>query len=518
MFRPLLLTILIAVILSAPTARAGNDDSCDIGVIPAATLLLPYFEVDFHTLAGKGRTTLFTVTNVSALPQIAHVTLWTDWAYAALNFNIYLTPYGIQSVDLYDVFIRGVIAPGGAGSGTTSNPLRNPNLNVTPGSPGNVYASCAEVPMNLSPAMLADLQLVFATGVHGMFIGSDCGTQRLGGMHENAIGYLTVDVVNTCSSSFPGPQYFTSEVLFDNVLIGDYVNIDGKAIGDSATGNPMVHIRAIPEGEPAGSNPGTNLPFTFYDRYTATTPQTLPRSIDRRQPLPSTFAARWVQDAGTSLSTNYQIWREGLTGPSSTSCSVRLNSAIPLFYLDGASRGGEIVRFDEHENSTATFCPFECFLAPPLSSPAASSTSTSSSLLPPLPSSGDVAGWMYLNLNAGPSDAYGSTSRASQNWVTVTMEAGGRYAVLLALRSSATAVQDRVRRRSGSSDLRAAFRSVRRVPRAARRASHPIREQTPSRFRRLKSLTWRKNTQGIGRVLPRACGGFGLSSAASVPG
>ena len=38
---------------------------------------------------------------------------------------------------------------------------------------------------------------------------------------------------------------------------------------------------------------------------------------------------------------------------------------------------------------------------------------------------------MYLNLNAGPSAAYGSSSRASQNWVTVTMEALDRYAVLV---------------------------------------------------------------------------------------
>ena len=37
----------------APGVAAGptttnNDDSCDIGVAPAATLLLPYFEVDFN--------------------------------------------------------------------------------------------------------------------------------------------------------------------------------------------------------------------------------------------------------------------------------------------------------------------------------------------------------------------------------------------------------------------------------------------------------------------------------------
>src|SRR5512139_1397068 len=60
-------------------ATVNNDDSCDIGVTPAATLLLPYFEVDLGT-AGTGRTTIFSITNVSPYPQIAHVTLWTDYS------------------------------------------------------------------------------------------------------------------------------------------------------------------------------------------------------------------------------------------------------------------------------------------------------------------------------------------------------------------------------------------------------------------------------------------------------
>ena len=46
-------------------ATTNNDDSCDIGVAPAATLLLPYFEVDLDDPAGE--TTLFTITNVSNL-------------------------------------------------------------------------------------------------------------------------------------------------------------------------------------------------------------------------------------------------------------------------------------------------------------------------------------------------------------------------------------------------------------------------------------------------------------------
>src|SRR5258706_5679227 len=147
----------------------------------------------------------------------------------------------------------------------------------------------------------------------------------------------------------------------------------------------MVHIRAVPEGGPAGSNPGTNLPFTFYDRFTATTPQTLPRSIDRRQPLPSAFAARWSYgDRFSGVMTTYQIWREGLTGPSSTSCTVAPNASIPL-------QDGEIVRFDEHENSNsiAPNCIITCLPFPRTAFPGTSSAPLSSSLFPDLTPYGD---------------------------------------------------------------------------------------------------------------------------------
>src|SRR5512138_869711 len=72
----------------------NNDDSCDIGVAPAATLLLPFFQVDLGT-AGTGRTTIFSVTNVSPYAQIAHVTVWTDWSFPVLDFNLFLTGYDV---------------------------------------------------------------------------------------------------------------------------------------------------------------------------------------------------------------------------------------------------------------------------------------------------------------------------------------------------------------------------------------------------------------------------------------
>src|SRR5438093_5515360 len=63
----------------------NNDDSCDISTAPAATLLLPYFEVDFKSPQNTARTTLWTITNVSPFPQIAHIVVWTDWSFPALD-------------------------------------------------------------------------------------------------------------------------------------------------------------------------------------------------------------------------------------------------------------------------------------------------------------------------------------------------------------------------------------------------------------------------------------------------
>ncbi|HEY3054696.1 MAG TPA: hypothetical protein VGK31_02060, partial [Thermoanaerobaculia bacterium] len=118
-------------------ATINNDDSCDIGTYPAATLLLPYFEVDLRA-AGVGRTTVFSITNVSPSPQIARVTIWSDWAFPVVTFNIFLTGYDVQPISLYDVLARGVIAPPMGTSASAPNARdsagrsTNPNIGTTP--------------------------------------------------------------------------------------------------------------------------------------------------------------------------------------------------------------------------------------------------------------------------------------------------------------------------------------------------------------------------------------------------
>jgi len=277
---------------SGPTTT-NNDDSCDISVAPAATLLLPYFEVDFNSPQSTARTTLFTITNTSNVPQIAHVTVWTDWSFPILDFNIFLTGYDVQSINLYDMLNRGVIAPG-TPPGTSidvdapdfvatagSDPLANTaNPNFLPTAASRCAAGL--LPGNIPPTNLSDLRTALTTGLY-----SGCGTTHVGGTHTNAIGYITMDVAATCSTSLPTTSsYFSTEILFDNVLIGDYQDINPNATtGNYAGGNPLVHIRAIPEGGPAGSIPLRPSP-------TFRTPSTIVTRRARRLSARSIVASR----------------------------------------------------------------------------------------------------------------------------------------------------------------------------------------------------------------------------------
>jgi len=211
----------------------------------------------------------------------------------------------------------------------------------------------------------------------------------------------------------------------------------------------MVHIRAVPEGGVAGSTPGTNLPFTFYDRYTGTV--TGPsRVIDRRQPLPSTFAARWIQGGTGGFNTNFNIWREGYTGGAAGSTSTTCTSAaggVPI--LNSAIGISDVVRFDEHENAVGVTIPGQ--ISPPITGtpilPETSSTPTGTSLPFPgaVPGSTDVGGWMYLNLANGGSPLVASNAltaqragfgpalgnrTTSQNWVVINMTAAPSFSAL----------------------------------------------------------------------------------------
>ena len=374
----------VAALLVVTAALADNDDTCDIGHAPAATLLLPYFEVDFHAPQATARTMLCTIQNTSAIPQIARVTLWTDWGYPMFTFNVVLTGYGVQGINLHDVFTQGTAAL------TTCS--------SNPGAPG--------------AALLDELRDAFTLG---KISAPGCAVVKdVGGKHFNAIGYATIDVVANCNTTSPlGAGYFTRDILFDNVLTGDYEDVNPNPItGNFASGSPLVHIRAVPEGGPAGAFVATNLPYTFYDLYTAEAPS---RTQNRRQPLPSAFLPRVIQGGTGAFNTNLLVWREAFAAPALCPISYGNNSAVPF---------AESVRFDEHENATV-YAPCSNFGCSRPAMPLTSAQFSLNSNFLPLSTSGDLGGWIFLNLDNGKG------ARQSQAWVITSMYADGRFAVAM---------------------------------------------------------------------------------------
>ena len=450
-------------------STTNNDDSCDIGTAPAATLLLPYFAV----ARDRSRNTAFTLVNTVDRPQIAHITIWTDWSFPVIDFNVFLTGYDVQALSLHDIIFNAVIGPTGTtasgtttGGSTTTGTGLSPigdladQLNANPNFAAPI--GCANLPGAIPPNIATAVQNALISGTYvipgttascGVNLVGSTASSAAGSLHpvDTAVGYVTIDVASYCSLRLPtDPVYFRSEILFDNVLTGDWQIFDSSPASNFAGGSPLVHIRAIPEGGPANAplaGAQTNLPFTFYARYiNDVVVPAIPDNYDRRQPLPHTFAARYITGGAGAFSTNFRVWREGVTGSSAsvvvTDCvTAGLNQALSIT---------EVVRFDEHENHTIFNVSSGVSPATPtfVNLPEAANVPVSGDRFPLMPTvAGDVGGWMYLNLDLFGETPSGAADlvlhplfgpRPSQNWVTVSMTGSGASAGALAVDFDAT--------------------------------------------------------------------------------
>ena len=385
-----------------------NDDTCDIALLPAATLLIPYFEV--NPAAVGAQTTIVTVTNTSNLPHAVAMTLWTDYGYPVITFRIYLTGYDVQSINLYDIIVRGKIAPDD-GTGSDVSPvgdLSGPNSNDDFDNPQLNEASCTNLPVRLPSVYIDRMMQAFTQGTIPQ-LGTTPACTQVGGVHANAVGYVTLDDVVVCASSLPTESaYFGNELGYDNVLTGDYLQIDGT--NDYAQGSPAVHIRAIPEG----GNPSTRKPTNFTNTFYSHLHPSASSTIDNRQPLPSTFAARWIEGGSGGFSTFYKIWREVPTARDAACNAYRVNADMPIT---------EIVRFDEEENPETAVNT--TIADPPINRqdlPATALVASDTDEVMPVNSGEAVGGWMYFNLDDGLGN-----STAKQNWVVVSMRAEDRF-------------------------------------------------------------------------------------------
>ncbi|MEA2561239.1 MAG: hypothetical protein QOH06_2743 [Acidobacteriota bacterium] len=371
--------------------------------VPAATLLLPYFEVDLNN--ANGVTTLFSINNASATAVLAHVTVWTDQSVPALDFDVYLTGYDVQTINLRDIFQAGNLP-------VTASAGQDPKDTISPQGPVSQdinFASCSVLPYApgaVSASFRAHLQAWFQ-GNQSPATGNCAGSKQ---PDTNILrGYVTVDTVNACNLFFPSDWAFYAPFVTDqNVLWGDYFYVNPDPItGNFAEGETLVHIESCPTCFVPGDH-------TFYGRYNGAT------ADDAREPLPTTMAARFINGGPFNGGTDYLVWREANASDSAYACSAQ--GPASWYPLEAT----QIVIFDEQEQPvTNETCPSgdpTCEQEVTIPNEA-NRVDVEADLLSPFD-----FGWTWLNLqHTAVTPIYGDT--AAQTWVTAVMDASGRYAV-----------------------------------------------------------------------------------------
>lgn len=293
-------SVLVAALLTAAGGAAATATPTP-GSTPAATLLLPYFEVD--TSDPGGVTTLFSVNNAGSEPVVAHVVVWTDWGIPTYSFDLALQRDDVQTVNLRDLFTSGSIpTTDGSGLSGCGDPVVAPSLDA---------------------AALAALRARHS-GRSDPADGLCYGSEREDGRF---VGYVTVDTARSCAggavyappdhgyffSDFGGvpPDPFASD---ENVLWGDLFYVAGD--DDSAQGVELVHVPYDPAA-PAGE--------TFYRAY-------VPEGQDNRAMLGSRYRGRYLDGGPFDGGTDLLVWLEanavgeampcGAGGPQLHSCRM----------------------------------------------------------------------------------------------------------------------------------------------------------------------------------------------------
>jgi len=381
---------------------------CTIDDVPAATLLLPYFEVDLNN--PNGINTLFSINNASATAVLAHVVLWSDLSVPTFDFNIYLTGYDVQTVSVRDIFNGTVPRTASAGQdpGDTISPKGTFSQDIN-------FASCSgQLPPPAVPASFVTHLRASHTGLFSAIL-NGCAGRAFG--DNIARGYITVDTVNNCTLRFPGDAgYFasggTGDATNQNVLWGDYFYVNSGE--NFAQGETLVHVEA------SATNPETSVAgqYTFYGRYVNWT------AADNREPLSTNFAARYINGGAFTGGTDYIVWRDSKVDQNAFKCGT-----TPAWYPLGEE---QIVIFDEQETPELQQVP--PFSPPPpgdflIPFPAESQRTAVDG--EDFPVSFDF-GWIFLNLNTTVAAAGSNPPEdpaAAQAWVTVVMDASGRFSV-----------------------------------------------------------------------------------------
>ena len=377
-------------LVSAPATAGVLTRNCRTAEQPAATLLYPYFEVDLQR--NDGATNLLSINNSSSSPVVARVVLWTDWGAPTLAFDVYLTGYDVQSLNVRDL-LKGQLP---ATSHLASNEGELSDTNTA-------FAGCESNPKAVTA--LSQTSWDYLQAAHtGRPLPGSAPQQCLGSGKAGsnvATGYVTVDVVNRCSGASVGskentpadPAYFaaggTGLASNNNVLWGEYFAINpGRGSADSQT---AVHILADADAFAPGD-------YTFYGRYVNYD------SRDDRAPLSSLYYVRYLNGGAFSGGSDLVVWRDNRDA----NVTARSCGTAPTWAPLGEY---QMVAFDEEENPTLIPNSQAFPLASQKVKVGGSSLNVAKSY-----------GWLMIDL-------WHSDATHAQGWVGVTMSAEGRFSV-----------------------------------------------------------------------------------------
>ncbi len=356
------LTLAVVGVMALGLASTAYANLCSYDTVPAATLLFPFMVYDYEG-GDDGDTTLFAITNVSSEAQIVHVTVWTDFSVAILDFNIVLTGYDVQTMNIRDILRDGILPHAGNGANiwedenwgvgnpapvpfddgpySTFNELwdgdLDPYFNANgldaagstgvldcdpddwPSSP-NFYEAAGDIPSGtlglfetyLKRSQDADKwyedcdedEIDFDNDP--WFLTRDSGPVWL---------YVTADVVGACNKDLPDSNvdYYNQSLgeglIANNVLIGDVIYTNpGNNFSEAMN---AVHLEAadgfggtfIPEYTDFNQN------STFYLRYHGD--QDPLTYGDYREPLPTAWAFRYIVAPDAGAKTWIRAWKGG---------------------------------------------------------------------------------------------------------------------------------------------------------------------------------------------------------------
>jgi len=348
MFRRAIALLALMLVTYPLVAEIGTID-----IVPASTILVPYFEVD---LDAGGRNTLIGLQNASATAILLNVTLWTDYGVPTRSFNIYMTGYDQETIDLRSVF-QGAVP-------ITASDGQDPTDTISPQgwfSQDINFASCTGL-LGSSSQWENTVETETVQAAHRGEPWAEAGGNCIGRDHGDELlrGFVTIDAVNQCRSGPPSvPGYFTNVYGRQNTMLGDYaiVDGDGRMYSDTA-----VHLESdfIP------------MDYSFYGH------------LDGNfvEPLPTAWATTFMRDR-----TDLDYLRHPQSVPAAFPCGST-PAGFPL-----AER--QAVAIDR--SGTVTSLPTE------LLPWAAGSTLVDDAGAPKI-------GWLFLNLNPSAMDL-------QQSWV-----------------------------------------------------------------------------------------------------